>query len=752
MNESHFFIFLFISTDDIDISDIANYPAVITTDFRLQVVRKEPIQIKIAFPKTDGRSFSTSYYSKRMPNDELVNRDWLVYSQKLDAIFCFCCRIFGSNTVDVGINSSKGFRDWAHSTRSIKLHEHSSSHSENYIKWKTLLNDFVHEKTIENQLSNELVKETRRLRDVFRRLIAIILYLARQNIAFTGASSNLYDPEGKNGNFQQLVHTFAEFDPVLKNHLEKHERVHYTSARIQNELISVIGKKIQNQILENVKRSKYYAIILDGTTDITHIEQMCIVLRYVQLDEEKQQWEIKESFVKFADISSSKTGLLITEAAVSELKSLGLDLNNIRGQGFDNGAPMSGKNVGVQKRILDLNPRAFFNPCDCHTLNLSVNDSADSCVCATEFFAIVQKIFVFLSASTNRWDVLKKQLEPTKAKTPKPLCETRWSSRINAMKPLYTNPGEIISALKEIGDNESEMFNRNVQLEARIIAQKIDFAFICSTCLWYDILSQVDQASKALQSIQCNVETAALALESVEEFLTSYKEYGCQKVLNEAREICERISIDSNFDEQRRPASGRITITNEDEFGTNVFLPIVDAALNSIKDRFNALKKHNELFGFLYDFKNYEASRIDGSLLESCKKLEAALTYEGNSDIDANELFTELAIVSTLVKKEKVVHVIDILNAIQSRNMANLVPNAVIALRILLTIPVAVASGERSFSKLKLIKTYLRNAMQQNRLNDLTIISIEKEIANSLNYDDIIDEFATSKARKKTLI
>ena len=77
--------------------------------------------------------------------------------------------------------------------------------------------------------------------------------------------------------------------------------------------------------------------------------------------------------------------------------------------------------------------------------------------------------------------------------------------------------------------------------------------------------------------------------------------------------------------------------------------------------------------------------------------------------------------------------------------------NFCIALRTLLTILVTVASGERSFSKLKLIKTYLRSSMGQERLNNLVILSIEHEVAHNLNYTVVIDSFAAAKARKVAL-
>ena len=75
-------------------------------------------------------------------------------------------------------------------------------------------------------------------------------------------------------------------------------------------------------------------------------------------------------------------------------------------------------------------------------------------------------------------------------------------------------------------------------------------------------------------------------------------------------------------------------------------------------------------------------------------------------------------------------------------------PNVSIAYRILLTVPVTVASAERSFSKLKLLRNCLRTTMLQERLNDLAMCSIEKDILDNLDLDTIINDFASRNARR----
>lgn len=93
---------------------------------------------------------------------------------------------------------------------------------------------------------------------------------------------------------------------------------------------------------------------------------------------------------------------------------------------------------------------------------------------------------------------------------------------------------------------------------------------------------------------------------------------------------------------------------------------------------------------------------------------------------------------------------LDILQKMRELSLQTKYPNLDTALRIFLTLPVTTATCERSFSKLKLVKTYLRSSIGQERLANLTIISVERNrFASGLEfYDDIIDVFAETKARR----
>lgn len=117
-----------------------------------------------------------------------------------------------------------------------------------------------------------------------------------------------------------------------------------------------------------------------------------------------------------------------------------------------------------------------------------------------------------------------------------------------------------------------------------------------------------------------------------------------------------------------------------------------------------------------------------------------------HSDVNGNELLDELVILSPMLPKDSCPQ--KALSYITKNALIDLFPNVFVILRILLTLPVSVASGERSFSKLKRIKNYLRSTISQERLTGLATLAIENDVLAKIDTDTILKQFAMQKARK----
>ena len=188
-------------------------------------------------------------------------------------------------------------------------------------------------------------------------------------------------------------------------------------------------------------------------------------------------------------------------------------------------------------------------------------------------------------------------------------------------------------------------------------------------------------------------------------------------------------------------------VNPQENFKNNFFYSVLDTAIQSVSERFNQLEDHNSNFGFLYNI-NSLSKETQNYLLKKCQNLERILTHGDSKDIDALQLCDELISISHRMEGEGINSPHQLLQYICKNRMCEIFSNLTVALRILLTLPVTVASGERSFSKLKLIENYLRTSMTQNRLVNLAILSIEKEIAAGIDLTLVVREFAEAKARR----
>ena len=92
----------------------------------------------------------------------------------------------------------------------------------------------------------------------------------------------------------------AQFDPVLKEHIAKVQggasHTSYLGNIIQNGLIDCISERIVDSIVTETRRSKYFSIISDCTPDLSHREQLSVIIRIVAVEGTPQ---IKEYFMEF---------------------------------------------------------------------------------------------------------------------------------------------------------------------------------------------------------------------------------------------------------------------------------------------------------------------------------------------------------------------------------------------------------------------------------------------------------------------
>uniref|UniRef100_A0A3B5R5L1 DUF4371 domain-containing protein n=1 Tax=Xiphophorus maculatus TaxID=8083 RepID=A0A3B5R5L1_XIPMA len=517
------------------------------------------------------------------------------------------------------------------------------------------------------ELQKIMAAEKAHWRSVLTRVIDCILFLAERNLPLRGKNSQLGNP--KNGNFLGILELIARYDVTLAEHLRKaasKQTTEYLTWCTQNEFLDSISECVLSKISAKIKSSKYFAVELDCTPDISKQEQASVIIRYIDTDEKKKV-TIAESFVGFTAVKDT-TGKGLTHTLTEVLESLELDLANCRGQSYDNGSKMRGINKGVQALIQQRCPEALLIPCCSHSLNFLLCDAASSSRECLTFFGTVQRLYTIFSSSLE----------------------------------------EVVGDSKIVSEAKS-LSNEIVSME-----------FLVCLIVWYDLLCEINFASKALQAADVSMDTAIRLIESLKEFLLKYREEGFQKSLDIAGKIAIEMDASPEFKQKRHRKQKKFPDDNscpghhEKEptrhFRCMVFNVIVDTLLQELSERFSNFQLVSEKFKFITKMEHmtkiYPASR----LLKGYKALEK-------------------------------------LNFLIQENLDLVFPNLTVALRIFLTMPLTVASAERSFSKMKLIKTYLRSNMSNDRLSQLAVISIENNVARSISFDASREDMFASTSK-----
>ncbi|CAM5088949.1 unnamed protein product [Eretmochelys imbricata] len=226
-----------------------------------------------------------------------------------------------------------------------------------------------------------------------------------------------------------------------------------------------------------------------------------------------------------------------------------------------------------------------------------------------------------------------------------------------------------------------------------------------------------------MQSPMMQLDSTFTLLNNTQDFLVKYRENGFKEAQVTARELAQALGIEPKFPcpsvtrvsrkrrQEEYEGADEPTDNPEKKFEVECFNVVMDKAISAIDERFNTLRAHHERFGFLYDITKVNEIGKQEQQMTKCKNLESLLKHGDSFDLNGLELCEELSTLSSMLPHAK--SVTDIIQFIHISKLVDIYPNVYIATRILLSISVTVASGERSFSKLKLIKNYLDSTMSQ---------------------------------------
>ena len=694
------------------------------------------------------RKCSRSLFQRKTLNNEIVNRSWLCFSPTTGKVYCYPCKLVATGT-EKGKLSTDGFYDWKHGNERIADHEKSKGHLESII---TLANRGKEH----GRIDQDLAKQEAELRDywckLLMRIVSTIKFIAERGLAFRGTDEVIGSQT--NGNYLGILELLSEYDPFLAAHIKLHANrgrghTNYLSSTICEEVIEIMGELMLEEIIARIKKSKYYSVSLDSTPDEAHIDQLTLIIRYMEGPLPK------ERFLTFMD-NQGHTGVAMANALLEFLESHNIDIKDCRGQSYDNAANMSGKYRGMQALIKEKNPLSEFVPCCGHSLNLVGKTAANTCSAALHYFDFVQQLYVFFTARTSRYATLKDKLVKADKQVyvPKRLSETRWSCRADATKAIVHGYSEIREALYDIlTDEENKAVVQNEASNLYEKMGKLETAVYVS--FWNGILERFNATNHILQDPKMVLSTAVKALKSLETFIETKRDK-----FDEYEEAGIKLSGTKEYTEVRhRVRNVRLNpldygkaedtqMTPRERFRTESFITVIDQSIQSLSDRIAAYDKICERFGFLSHMEDMTANDLSSAA--------ANLVSIYNTDLESS-LEDELVHFAAFIKlntgdyngsmpKELYFYKILLESGLEATFR-----NVEIMLRIYLVLMVTNCSGERSFSKLKIIKNRLRTSMTQSRLSWLAIMSIERDILCELDFQTLIQTFASQKARKPVL-
>ncbi|PIA35272.1 hypothetical protein AQUCO_03600146v1 [Aquilegia coerulea] len=470
----------------------------------------------------------------------------------------------------------------------------------------------------------------------------------------------------------------------------------YISHSIQKEVLHIMAEIVRKKIREEVGDGKF-CILVDEAQDNSTREQIAIVLRLVD-----DGGLVRERFLAIKEISNV-------------LACFNLHVCHMRGQGYDGASNMRGAWNGLQALFLKESPCAYYIHCFAHRLQLVLVGASKDTQDVWLFFSKLASILNLVGASPKCKSELQsaqeyeieKLLATGDIQTGKGANQignlqragaTRWSSHfasISRLIEMYNATSTVLESITRTGSTNSmrgETKGVNIQMGT------FEFVFI-------------------LHLMHKTMGITNVLVSTTKTLLQELKNENWDTFLDSVVSFCKQHDIDiPDMNDRyrsgtRRSCHQKDDITIRHHYHFDLFIVVIDHQLMELNHRFT------------------------DDAMELLKLSSAFDPRDAYKSFDINDICTlaEKYYLQDFKKQE-----INILRKTRKAKIYSLVDKLI---RLVLTLPVSTTTTELAFSAMKLIKTLLRNKMDDEFLADLMVLHIEREYAKELDLDAVIKEF-----------
>lgn len=731
--------------------------------------------------------------------DWFKNHEWIWYHREKRAVFCSVCTqhkqqhdqspfIFSDDS------SATGFRNWKKGAERLSEHERSDDHriattkaNKSYRNIACELDKQVNE--LYNQRRQGLISHLNTLKTIIR-----------QGIAVRGHTD-------EDSNIVQFNKDKAIDNPALALFLKENKYLGHDVLAEQEELLVL---KARRSLLSEINSSAFYAIICDESSDISKTEQLSFSVRHCSDRYETSEDFIgvmpcdegltSEALLKYVkdimvrcNMDSSKMISMAFDGA-SSMKHLASLLK-----------------TQVSKHALYIHCFAHCNELvfkDAASLSSIISDAQDFCESiyvlagvspkrVLLFQNVQQEMFAVSDSDTSHTTESNTNTYSTNAAQPqslrlKNLSRTRWTTRGAAADVVLERYQALRETLKILSHDRSvtadcrsksegilrklqcfsEMFklvvmnelaalleNNSKQLQSASLTAEQASNSIDKMCIRLDELRTRDEFERLINKVETIMTITGLSVVSV----ASSTNYNCLQ--EEEGEHHDTASATALTKRKRKcpvkmtdfivHAKTPIEASNIGEKAElmRLYFEMLDVVKHAAKSRFEQddLKLLRAIESFIISAANKDYSEPDNLVKDLTKLSEIIDLQMLTTEVQELPVYIKLYNRKSLTPLKcvtKVSTICEILNSLSDSKEC--LPEIHKLLKLYMTVPLASATAERTFSTMRRVKSWLRSTMSSNTLNNSMFSTIHKQRMDEVSTLDVAKEFVAVNEQRMT--